>query len=343
MKVPPSRLGAFLANPGACRVVLLFGDDVGMIRERAETLVRGVAGSLDNPFLVTELAREAPDQLIAEANSLPLTGDRRIVRVREATDAVVGAVQILLKSDARALVVLEAPSIAARSKLRAVLEAAPDGVAIGCYPVEGRALEEIIRGALEDAGVTIHRDALNWLGSQLGADQVSTRVELERLALYAGPGGSVDLETAIACVGDLSGLSMDDSLSAVTEGDMTTADRALELAFAEGAAPVAVLRAGLMHVQRLYRARLQVDLGVDFEDAIRTARPPVFFRRIPAFAKALTIWSTSALSAAMIGLSQAERTAKLTGAPDVTISRHSVLILATCPKGAILTTESPHQ
>ena len=49
---------AFLRDPGACRVVLLFGDDTGLIRERAEALVRLVAGALDDPFRVAELARE---------------------------------------------------------------------------------------------------------------------------------------------------------------------------------------------------------------------------------------------------------------------------------------------
>ena len=50
-----------------------------------------------------------------------------------------------------------------------------------------------------------------------------------------GPGGRVDLEAAMACVGDLAGLSLDDALFAATEGDVATADRALELAMAEGA------------------------------------------------------------------------------------------------------------
>ena len=59
MKLAPARIQAFLRDPGECRVVLLFGEDAGMIRDRAETLVRAVAGSLDDPFLVTELPREA--------------------------------------------------------------------------------------------------------------------------------------------------------------------------------------------------------------------------------------------------------------------------------------------
>ena len=119
-----------------------------------------------------------------------------------------------------------------------------------------------------------------WLSDQLGADRVSTRGEAEKLALYAGPGGRVDLDAAMACVGDLAGLSLDDALFAATEGDVARADRALELALAEGATPVGVLRAGLMHLQRLHRVRLAVDEGLSAADAVKGARPPVFFRRV---------------------------------------------------------------
>ncbi len=107
--------------------------------------------------------------------------------------------------------------------------------------------------------------------------------ELEKLALYVGPGGRVDLDAAMACVGDLAGLSLDDALFAATEGDVALADRALELAMAEGAAPVGVLRAGLMHLQRLHRARLAMDDGLSAADAAKAARPPVFFRRVGGF------------------------------------------------------------
>jgi DNA polymerase III subunit delta len=134
VKLPPARVAAFLRDPGECRVVLLFGDDAGMIRDRAEALVRAVAGSLDDPFLVTELAREDIRQLPNEAAGLSLMGGRRVVRVRDVTDAATDPVQMLLKSRAPALVVLEAPTIQSRSRLRTALEAAADGAAIGCYP-----------------------------------------------------------------------------------------------------------------------------------------------------------------------------------------------------------------
>jgi DNA polymerase III subunit delta len=182
---------------------------------------------------------------------------------------------------------------------------------------------------LTEFGVAIDADALAWVSVQLGADRISTRQEVEKLALYVGPGGRVDLDAAMACVGDAAGLSLEDALFAATEGDVALTDRALELAVAEGAAPVGMLRVGLSHLQRLHRVRLAMDDGgLSASEAAKSARPPVFFRRVGAFTKALELWSSSALMAAMAGLAEAERGCKRTGAPDQTLARSAVLTLA---------------
>jgi DNA polymerase-3 subunit delta len=329
VKLLPARVAGFLRDPGQCRVVLLFGEDAGMIRDRAEALVRAVAGSLDDPFLVSELPREEIRQLANAAAELSLMGGRRVVRVRDVTDAATDPVQALLKSRAPALVVLEGPTMQSRSRLRTALEAAADGVAIGCYPEEGRALEETIRETLRANGAGVEPDALSWLSQQLGADRASTRAELEKLALYVGPGNRVDLDAAMTCVGDLAGLSLDDALFAATTGDVPTADRALEAAVAEGAAPVQVLRAALGHLQRLHRARLAMDeQGVTASDAVKGLRPPVFYQKVGAFTRSLGLWPSATLTAAMAALAEAERGCKRTGWPDESLCRNAVLTLA---------------
>jgi DNA polymerase III subunit delta len=328
LKLTSQRVPAFLRDPGACRVVLLHGEDHGMIRDYATTLVKRAAGSLDDPFLVAELARDEVGRLADEAASLPLTGGRRVVRLRETTDVAADAVARILKSASAAFVVLEAPGLATRSRLRGLVEAAPDAAAIACYPEEGRALADTIRTVLNEAGVSIDGDALDWVTDQLGVDRISTRQEAEKLALYVGPGGRVDLYAAMACVGDLAGLSLDDALFAATEGDIRLADRALELAMAEGATPVGMIRAGLMHLQRLHRMRLAMDEGVTAAEAVKAVRPPIFFRRVPACTKALGLWSSVALMTAMAALSDAESACKRTGAPDDVLARNAVLALA---------------
>jgi DNA polymerase-3 subunit delta len=54
----------------------------------------------------------------------------------------------------------------------------------------------------------------------------------------------------------------------------------------------------------------------------------VFFRRVTAFTRAIGLWPSAALMAAMAGLAEAERACKRTGAPDDVLARNAVLALA---------------
>ena len=328
MKLEPRRIEGFLDNPGPCKAVLLFGDDVGMIRERASRLVRAVAGGLDDPFRVAELERDGLPRLAEELTSRSLTGGRRVVRLRDVTDAATAAVAAALARGGEALLVLEAPGLASRSKLRTALERAPDAVAIGCYPLDGGSLEQAISATLSGCGVSVTPEARTWLAGQLGADQAVTRSELEKLALYVGQGGQVDLAAAEQCVGDLAGLSLEDALFAATAGDVAETDRALELAMAEGTAAVALLRGTLLHLQKLQRARAAMAAGASASEAAKAARPPVFYKREPAFVQALRLWPEPALEAATARVWDAERACKRTGTPAETICRSVLLGMA---------------
>lgn len=328
MKLEARRVEGFLDAPGACRAVLLFGDDVGLIRERAGRLVRAVVGAADDPFRVTELEKDGAARIPEEMASLSLMGGRRVVRVRDVGDAAVGAVQKALDGRGEALLILEAPGIAARSKLRTLLEKVQDGAAIGCYPLEGAALERAISDGLARADVGVEPEARTWLAAHLGSDLAVTQREIEKLALFMGPGTRVDVAAAEQCVGDLAGLSLEDALYAATAGEVAACDRALELAMAEGSAAVGVLRGMLLHLQKLQRARAAMSDGASAGEAAKGVRPPLFFRREGSFVRALGVWSDVALAAACGRVWDGERQCKRTGSPAETICRSVVLGIA---------------
>jgi DNA polymerase-3 subunit delta len=314
-KLDARRVEAFLADPRDCRVVLLHGDDPGLVRERAERLVRTVAGG--DAMRLVEVPRDGwrdPGLLAAEAASAPLTGGRPLVRVRDAGDAFAPAAKAALAGPGPGLVVLEAPEAQARSKLRTLLEAAPATAAvIACYRERGADLARSVGAILGELGVSAEPAALDWLAQRLGEDRMLLRRELEKLALYVGEGGRVGAE---------------DALMAAMSGDLATADRALETAFAEGANAVQVVRAALRHVQRLHAAALAVAGGAAPGAALDGLRPPVFFRHKPAFERALRQWRPDALEAAGTALLDAERRTKTTGLPSAAVAREAVMLLA---------------
>jgi len=329
MKLDARRIPAFLRDPGPARVVLLHGEDEGLVRHRADLLTEAVLGARDDPFRLAWLAREDHPRLLEEASAIAMLGGRRVVRVRDAADALTAAVEHAAFQPGDSLILLEASGpLPARSKLRALVEGLPNGAVIACYPEEGKALAESVRSALAEAGVSLDPDAMAWLLAHVGSDWAATRGELEKLVLYAGPERRLSLEDVRACTGDAAATAFDDAVFAATAGDAEATDRALERALAEGIAPVAVARGVMGHLAKLHQARGHMQAGMAADEAVRALRPPVFFKRAGEFANALRRWDAPRLSHAMLETRRAELACKQTGAPDALLVRRLMLALA---------------
>lgn len=326
-KLEPRRLAAFLADPGRTRAVLLYGEDAGLARERAETLVRAVLeGGLSDPFRLSDMSREEAARsgaLAGEAAALSMTGGRRVVRLRSATDIHAGPLKEALAAPGDSLLVLEGGELTNRSKLRVMAEAAPEAMVIACWREKPEEVAATIGRLLREQGVRTEPSVLSWLGARLGDDRLLLLRAVEVLALYAGADGVVDEAAAMACVAEDVSADLDVALMAATSGDALAADRAMDAAFAEGASPVMVVRTTLRHVQRLHEAALAGgDSGV--------LRPPVFFRHKQAFDRALRIWPAAALEAQGAALLEAERRTKTTAFRDAdeAMARAGVAALA---------------
>jgi len=328
MKLDARRIPAFLRDPGPARIILLHGEDEGLIRHRADLLTQAVVGSRDDPFRVAWLAREDHPRLLEEASAIAMLGGRRIVRVRDAVDGLTPTLEQAASGPGDSLIVLEAGALPSRSKLRALVEALPSGASIACYPEEGKALADAVRSGLAEAGITLDRDAEAWLVEHVGSDWAATRGEIEKLALYAGQERRLGLDDVRACVGDVASVAFDDAVFAATSGDAEGADRALERALAEGIAPVAVTRGVLGHLAKLHQARGRMETGASAEEAVRALRPPVFFKRVGDFTRALSRWDAPRIAHAMGEVRRAELECKQTGAPDTLLVRRLVLALA---------------
>lgn len=335
MKITGNRIESFVSNPDpAARAVLVYGPDAGLVRERAERLCRTVLEDLGDPFRVAELnadqLRDDPARLADEAAQIAMTGGRRVVRLREATDGIAAAFAAFLEAPTGdALIVVEAGDLPARSKLRALFENVDNAASIACYPDTEGAITGVVRETLHHAGLWIAPDALDCLVSQLGGDRLLTRRELEKLVLYMGPGkGQVRLEDVEACVGDVAAHSIDDAILAAADGDARTVEGALARAFAEGESPVGAVRAAQRYFQRLHVAAGQVAAGEPAERAVDNLKPKLFWKIRPRFLRQLQYWSTARVAQALERLTAAEIACKSTGLPAEAMAVRCLLELA---------------
>ena len=340
MKPAASGVGEFLRRPPeGLRAVLFFGPDSGLVRERADLIARTVCPDLADPFRIAEIDAAAlaadPARLADEAAQLSLVPGRRVVRLREAGEALAPLLSEFLEGrTGEALVVLEAGELSTRSALRRLFEEAKEAAAIGCYPDDVRDRLALVRETLAAHDIRASRDAVQYLVEHLGGDRLATRSELEKLTLYAGDGGSLDLAGAQAAIGDSALISLDDAVLAAAEGDPVSLERALTRVFEEGESPVAAIRALLRHLHRLYGLVCEMDAGKSPEQALRAARPPVFFRQQESFRRQLQRWNAARLRRALSLAAEAECRMKQTGLPAETVCRAAMLEISQYGKAA---------
>ena len=335
MKIAPAEAERFVRAPGPqWTAVLVYGPDDGLVRERARKIASSVVEDLADPFRVTELTatalRDDPARLSDEAFALSLIGGRRVVRLRDAGDAAAAALDDVLSAASAddVLVVVEAGDLGPRSKLRKLFEGAAGAAALACYADDARTLEAVIRETLGEAGLGATPDAIAYLSDHLGSDRMMSRMELEKLATYAFGADEVTLEDAEAVVGDGAATTLDDIVYSTAEGNASGLDRTLQRAFDEGVNSVAVVRAAQRHFQRLHRAAGGVAAGSTPDQAMKTLRPPVFFKRAASFRGQLQAWNVARLAGALEALTDAEIACKTTGVPAEASCRRTLLAIA---------------
>jgi DNA polymerase-3 subunit delta len=347
VKLPAARIAAFLQRPDqAIRAVLLYGPDIGLVRERADVLARTVCPDLKDPFRVTDFSGATlaadPSRLLDEAAQMSLIGGRRVIRVRDAGDRLAGLFRGFLDAaPGDGFIVVEAGDLPGSSAMRRVFDTSPRAAAIGCYPDTPRDRAAVIRDTLRAHRITASGEAIQYLVEHLGSDRLLTRAELDKLVLYAGEGSRVELDDVRLSIEDSAALATDDAVMAAAEGDAARVDRVLDRVFQEGESAVSVVRAMLRHLQRLHLLAARAAAGTTVAEVVRTARPAIFFRQEDGFKRQLVLWDEAGLRTQLDRIAQAELHMKLTGLPAETVCREAMLAVAQAARSEGMR-EGPH-
>jgi DNA polymerase-3 subunit delta len=301
----------FVARPDPARpVVLIFGADAGLIRERAEKIVRASVDNPDDPFSLVRL--EGDDlsgdagRLVDEANTIPLFGGRRAVWVKAGGRNIAPAVEALLASPlADCRVVIEAGDLRRGAPLRNLCERAKTAVSIQCYVDGEREIARLIDEEMQAASLSIAPDARAALMPLLGGDRQASRNEIRKLALYAHGQTEVALEDVIAVVSEASALALDGIVDAMFAGRTAEAESQFAKARAAGTTPGSIVSAAMRQLSSLHRMRLAAEQGKSITQVVETVQPVIHFRRKPLFEAALKAWTAERLVRVMGQLAEA--------------------------------------
>jgi DNA polymerase-3 subunit delta len=321
----------FIARPDPARpIVLVYGPDAGLVRERVDALVRASVDDPNDPFMLARVEPEDltanPARLVEEAHTVPLFGGRRAVLVKAGSRNIAPAVErVLAEPSAECRVIIEAGDLKKTAPLRTLCERAKVAAALPCYLDKGEDLARLIDAEMRAAGLAIAPDARAILLSLLGGDRLASRNEIRKLALYAHGRGRVELADVMAVVADASALALDGVIDAAFAGRTAETETEFGKARAGGSSPAAIISAAIRQVANLHKMRLSIDAGDSPEFVMKRAAPPVHFTREKPVGEALRAWSAPRLVRAMQQLAEASLEARL-NAPLAEAIAHRILL-----------------
>lgn len=334
-------LERFLARPDShVRAAVIYGRDIGVVRERAAQLARGVTEDPEDPFNVAVLTEGdlAGDdsRLEGELAAQSLMGGRRLVRLRlggekaASEKLAVEALGRLLAGELNpeAFFLVEAGALGRDSALRRAAEKAEACAVIPCYEDEAGDVARMTREALAKDGVGLTSEGLALFVARLPHERGVARREIERLALFLGPGsgataGPRDLE---AFLGVEPEASLAGAASDAFGGRLSEAQAGLRRAAQEGLSGPGAVRALGQHLGRLRRTLTLVRNGAGMQEAAKASG--VFWKDEREFLRQARAWSLETLDSVSTDVLAADRACKTARAPDDLIAERLALQVA---------------
>ena len=301
----------FIAKPDpGMPIVLVFGPDAGLVRERVDALIKVSVDDPADPFAFVRIEGEDltanPSRLVEEAHTVPLFGGRRAVLVRAGARNIAASVETVINAPSKECrIIIEAGDLRKTAPLRTLCEKAKVAAVLPCYADGARDLERLIDDEMRASNLSIAPDAKSALLALVGGDRLASRNEIRKLAMYAKGQQRVELADVMAVVADASALGFDGVIDAAFAGKMPDVETEFGKARQGGSSPAAIISAAIRQVANLHKMKLAVDAGDSIEFAMKRGAPPVHFTRERQVGEALRIWAPQRLVRTMEQLAEA--------------------------------------
>lgn len=318
--------------PATISAILVFGQDAGLVSERATKAAEALAKKSSPPGEILRLddadLESDTDRIVVELTTVSMFGGRKIVRATAGRRVGAAVLTPLLETGRlEGAIIVEAGNLKPADALRTLFEKSAAAAAIPCYQDTERDLAELIDSSTRNARMTIAPDAKRALLARLGADRSLSRSEIEKLLLYCHGRSTITIDDVEVATGDASELAIETIVNAAASGEIDAAMHALERSIAAGDNPQAVIIAAQRHFQRLHRVRSTFDSTGNLDEAMRSLRPPLHFRQQATFAEQTRAWNLQYLTRALAMIGRIQASTRSDGHDDTVLTSRLVLDL----------------
>ena len=261
--------------------LLLYGSNEGLIRENYNKLKNIFnQASYEEINVIGKSISEQPEILIDEIKTVSMFNDHKIITIDQPIDKNVEIFEeafAMLPSNT--LIIVLASNLKKTSKIRKFFENSKNLFACANYEDDLRSNSQQIQTLEKYIGKILNKDIKNYLNQNLSSDRMISNHEVDKIILLYYENNTIpELEEIKLIFNDNSDLGLSKISQLAFSGKPNKVSINLNRIFAEGVNPIAVVRTMLNYVQRIQVTQIALRKTNDFESAIKSLKPPVFWK-----------------------------------------------------------------
>jgi DNA polymerase-3 subunit delta len=319
-----------LKKGGILPLYLFYGEEEFLIQEALDLIIKKVVDPGARDFNFNALyCRDTPaSEIVNLCQALPFMSEKRLVIAKDfdalkAADLEDLAPYLNDPSPSTCLVMVSHQGRYDKKSVTSAVEA--HGAVTRFYPLLDREVVAWIEGWARARGLSLQRDAAQYLWQTIGNDLQKIGNELEKVEIYIKEKKSIIFEDVKAVVGDFREYTSFDLAAALGSKNREKAFLILSRLLQEGEAPVGLLGSIAWNFRRLLRAKSMAAAGVGYEEIKRKLN--VIFHQSASFQEQMRRFSVDELREAFEVMLSTDKALKSSGLPGRLVLERMILKL----------------
>ena len=309
---------------------LFFGEEEFLIQEAIELIIKKVVdpGASDFNFNTLYCRDTRASELVNLCQTIPFMSEKRLVIARDFDAFKAADLEELMPylkdpSPSTCLVLVSNESRYEKKTVTTAVEAR--GAVTRFFPLLDREMVPWIEGWAKGRGLSVQRDAAQYLWQTTGNDLRKIGNELEKVEIYIKGRKAIAFEDVKAVVGDFREYTSFDLAAAIGAKNREKAFLILARLIQEGEAPVGLLGSIAWNFRRLFRAKSLEAAGIGYEEIKK--KLGVIFHQSATFQEQMRRYSLDEIRKAFDVMLSTDRTLKSSGMPGSLVLERMILQL----------------
>ena len=316
--------------------MLIYGPNEGLVRDNINDITKVLTDTNEyeqSYFNAKDLDNDS-QSLDDVIRSVSMFYKRKLIILDSLKDKHCKIIEnILLDPPQQTAIIFKSENLSKSSKIRKLFETDAKCFALACYDDDYKSISKNIELFIKQSGLRIDRDIKNYLTQSLSDDRMISKHELEKIRLYYKDANQeIHLNEVKKLLNDSSSQNISKMNENVMYGKTSKSSKIINKLLSEGTSPISLVRSLINYIMRIHQTKVEMKKGNNFEAAIKSLKPPVFWKDKDNFQQHCNKWPLKIIEKELNQLLETEISCKLNSKLAGNYCEKSILLIANTGK-----------